>query len=137
MRAICGIVLLLLATSAYAQELTVICKYERSVDDDGKIGGTSGEMSVSVLFILPIGTSNNLKIKTTKSPCYEFVGDGDDMKIRGECLRYLGNGMAPKTKMLTTLKIDRVSGAFEQIVQFNDKGGLTHMGHCTPAARMF
>jgi hypothetical protein len=40
-------------------------------------------------------------------------------------------------EMLTVLKIDRVSGAFEQIVQFNDKGGLTHMGHCTPATRMF
>jgi hypothetical protein len=136
MRAICAIVLMLLATSAYAQELTVICKYERSVDD-GKISGTSGEMSVNVLFMLPIGTPNNLKIKTTKAPCYEFVGDGDDMKIRGVCLRYLGNGTAPKMKMLTVLKIDRVSGAFEEIVQFNDKGGLTHMGHCTPAIRMF
>jgi hypothetical protein len=80
MRAICAIVLMLLATSAYAQELTVICKYERSVND-GKISGTSGEMSVNVLFMLPIGTPNNLKIETTKAPCYEFVGDGDDMRI--------------------------------------------------------
>jgi hypothetical protein len=32
-------------------------------------------------------------------------------------------------KMLTTLKIDRVSGAFEQIVQFNDKGGLRSERH--------
>ena len=89
MRAICAIVLMLLATSAYAQELTVICKYERSVDDgedQRDLGGDVGQRPIH----LPIGTPNNLKIKTTKTPCYEFVGDGDDMRIRGVCLRYLG-----------------------------------------------
>jgi len=123
-----------ISSSACAQELTVLCRYEQTIDGAGKSSPTSGEMSVSATFIHPVGTPKNLKITTSKAPCYDFVGDGDDMKIGGTCIRFIEDG---KMKMQRTLKIDRVSGAFEEIVQFNDKGGLVHMGHCLAASRKF
>ena len=125
------------ASSAHAQEFSAVCRYETSIDDAGKSSPTHGEMSVSVSFMLPVGTPKNLQIKTTKAPCYEFLGDGDDMKIEGSCVRFLQSGPGPQMKMTTLLKIDRVSGAFEQTVSFNDRGGLVHVGHCVPARRMF
>ncbi|WLA65574.1 hypothetical protein [Bradyrhizobium diazoefficiens] len=94
-------------------------------------------MSVLVTFMLPVGAPKNVQIKTSKAPCYEFLGEGDEMKIEGSCVRFLKNGTGPQMKMATTLTIDRHSGAFEQIVQFNDKGGLVHTGHCIPAKKMF
>lgn len=55
----------------------------------------------------------------------------------GSCVRYLDNGNGPKMKMTTLLTIDRLSGAFEQMVQFNDKAGFVHNGRCAAAMKLF
>jgi hypothetical protein len=90
MRLITGIssLLILGANAAFAQEeIYLTCTYERTVENDGKVGATSGEMSVSVRFMLPLGKPKNLLIKTTKAPCYEFIGDGSEIRIEGTCNR--------------------------------------------------
>lgn len=137
MKVLFAAILLVVSFSASAQEISIVCKYERTIDDAGKSSPTTGEFSVNVAYMLPSGKPKNLRIRTTKAPCFEFLGDGDDMKIEGSCVRYIENGNAPKLKMTTMLAIDRLSGAFEQIVQFNDKGGLVHNGHCAAVSKRF
>jgi hypothetical protein len=138
MRVLVAVAMLALSSVfSWAQELTVVCKFERTFDDMGKSSPTTGQMSVSITYMSPAGKPKNVKIKTSKAPCYEFVGDGDDMKIEGTCTRFIENGPGPKTKMTSMLAIDRVRGSFEQIIQFNDKGGMVHNGQCAQATRAF
>ena len=59
------------------------------------------------------------------------------MKVEGTCVRDLENGTGPKMTMTTNLTIDRVSGAFQQMVQFNDKPGLVHIGRCAASKKAF
>ena len=55
MRAIFAAVLTLLTSVAYAQELTVICRYERTMDDTGKEFSNNWGVLAVVTFMLPIG----------------------------------------------------------------------------------
>jgi len=137
MRTIGAVVLAMLSSAAAAQELTVVCRYEHTTDDAGKISPTIGEFSAVVTYMLPIGRPKNLHFRTTKAPCYDFIGDGDEIKVEGTCVRFLEAGNGSKMKMTTNLTIDRVSGAFQQMVQFNDKPGLIHNGRCTAAKKAF
>lgn len=116
------------ATAARGQEISAVCKYEYTIDDQGKKGGTTGEFSLKAIYMLPVGQPLNVQVRTTKAPCYEFLANGDDMQISGTCTRAIQN-----MKMSYFYKIDRVSGAFEQHFSINDKGGLVHYGHCLPA----
>ncbi|WP_271504991.1 hypothetical protein [Bradyrhizobium sp. CCBAU 11357] len=116
------------STSALAQEITAVCTYERSIDDAGKSSATVGSFSVKIAYMLPIGQPLNVQVRTTKGPCFDFLAKGDEMAIHGGCVRTLEG----KMKVENLFTFDRVSGAFEQTVRFNDKGGLVHSGHCVP-----
>ncbi|MEY9884973.1 hypothetical protein [Bradyrhizobium sp. USDA 329] len=118
----------LIATVAQAQEISAICRYEYSIDDQGKKSDTAGEFSLKATYMLPAGKPLNVQLRTTKAPCFDFLATGDDMRIEGGCVR-----MLEKMKVYHRFTIDRVSGSFEESVQFNDKAGLIHYGRCTPA----
>jgi hypothetical protein len=106
------------------------------MDSEGKSGLTSGEMSVTINFMLPIGKPKNILIKTSKAPCYEFLGDASDLRIEGTCNRVIQ--FNSPTKYLQELTIDRVNGRFEQMIQYGEKGGaLIHYGRCLSVKKMF
>lgn len=115
---------------AAAQEITAVCTYERSVDDTGKSTATAGTFSAKIVYMLPIGQPLNVQVRTTKAPCFDFLATGDEMAIRGVCVREL---TTDKFKMEHRFTFDRISGTFEEIVRFNDKGGLVHYGRCAAA----
>ncbi|SFV01106.1 hypothetical protein [Bradyrhizobium arachidis] len=120
--------LMLLSPLAHAQEISAVCKYEFTVDDQGQKSGTSGDFSLKATYMLPPGQPLNVQVRTTKAPCYEFLANGDDMRISGTCARAVQN-----MKMVYVYKIDRISGAFEEHFSVNDRAGIVHYGHCLPA----
>lgn len=136
MRLFLGALLVLLCIdNARAQNFYLVCRYERTVEADGKSGPTTGEMSVHIQFVRPIGQANNVVIRTSKAPCYEFIGNGDDMRIEGACERVLQ--LNRPTRMSKDLTIDRVSGAFEEIYRLGESGGLVHYGRCSVTSKLF
>lgn len=134
MKAVSFLAVLLISTLAQAQQFNAVCKYEYSIEDTGKRSSTEGQFSVSFEFMLPAGKPKNVQFKTTKAPCFDFIGDGDDMKVEGTCIRYIDNG---KMKLTNIFTIDRVSGRLEHIFQVNDKAGLVHYGRCVPVSKAF
>jgi hypothetical protein len=78
MRAGIALALCLVSSSVLAEDVMVFCKYESSIDDTGKSGPTSGEVLVSFTFVLPAEKPKNVRIRTNKAPCSEFLGEGDD-----------------------------------------------------------
>jgi len=137
MRAGIALALCLISTSVFAEDAIVFCKYENSIDDKGKSGPTSGEVLVSFTFVLPVGKPKNVRIRTNKPPCSEFIGKGDDAKIEGTCISAVVNSAGAKARMTRTLSLDRTSGAFQEKVQFDGKGSIVHTGQCTLANKKF
>jgi hypothetical protein len=137
MRALIIAVCCLWTSASGAQdEIHLTCYFERSVDSEGKSGPTSGEMSVIVTFMLPIGKPKNILIKTSKAPCYEFLGDASDLRIEGTCDRFIQ--LKSPMKYMQELTIDRVNGRFEQMIQLGENGGaLVHHGRCSSVKKMF
>lgn len=128
MRPLFVIIALSFAPAAFAQEISAVCKYEYTIDDQGQKSGTTGDFSLKATYMLPPGQALNVQVRTTKAPCYEFLASGDDMRISGTCSRAVQN-----MKMVYVYKIDRMSGAFEEHFSIDDKAGIVHYGHCLPA----
>jgi hypothetical protein len=125
--------LCLTSSCAQAQELAAVCKYSYSVDDSGTRSSTSGQFSMKAIYMLPVGNPLNVQLRTTKAPCLDFLATGDDMVIQGGCIRMLQTNL----KVIHRFTFDRVSGAFQESVSFNDKGELTHYGTCVSAKPLF
>lgn len=126
------VIFLALMLTAQAQErIELACKFAYSIDDEGKQSPTSGEMSVIISF----ATSNRVSIQTNKAPCFQFPGVANEMQIEGVCVRTIQ--LSTPTKAKYELTVDRLTGAFQQMVNFNDKPGLIHYGRCARASRVF
>jgi hypothetical protein len=128
-----ALALCLISTAVFAEDAIVFCKNENSIDDKGKSGPTSGEVLVSFSFIRRVGKPKNVRIRTNKPPCSEFIGKGNDAKIEGTCIAAVVNSAGAKVKMTRTLSLDRTSGAFQEKVQFDARGSIVHTGQCTSA----
>ncbi|CAN0466610.1 unnamed protein product [Phaeothamnion confervicola] len=135
MRVLIGGALCALASLAEAQEFSAICKFERSEDYGRAVQAPIGEMSISITY-KSANPPQNVIIKTTKPPCLDFVGDGDELKVSGVCTQFPTSDSG-RYKYTIAFTFDRLTGAFQQLVQQNDVGRLIHHGRCTPATRVF
>jgi hypothetical protein len=131
MRAAIALAFCFISTAVFAEDAIVFCKYENSIDDKGKSGPTSGEVLVSFTFVRPAGKPKNVRIRTNKPPCSEFIGMGNDAKIEGTCIAAVVNSAGAKVRMTRTLSLNRTSGAFQEKVQFDARGSIVHTGQCT------
>jgi hypothetical protein len=97
---------LALPASAWAQVLTLHCRYESAYDGTKtgsktpKSGGFSAIVHMNELPAMA-------RIETTTSGCFDYVGGFDEQEVTGDC-----EGSLAGTKVKSTLTIDRINGEF-------------------------
>jgi hypothetical protein len=121
----------LLPAQAWAQvaELTLNCQYESSFDTkkpESEIPTTGGFSAIVRMQANQVAT-----IEATTIGCFDYVGGFSELEVAGDCERTAG-----QTKFKATLRIDRVSGAFEHDLLMGNSYTIFN-GHCAPGKKLF
>jgi hypothetical protein len=122
---------LLLPAQARAQvvELTLNCRYESAYEP--LKAQSEAPVSGSFSAIVRMQTNQVATMDATTSGCFDYVGTFNELEVAGECERDVAS-----TKVKATLRINRISGAFEEDLTIG-KSYTIFEGHCTPAKKLF
>jgi hypothetical protein len=135
--ALTTLLLLFLSLQAQAQvvELTLNCEYESTYDSKTSLEEkTTGGFSAIVRMQTIRDGANNATIRATTPFCFDFDGSFNELQVYGDCERNL----SPSEQFKATLRINRISGEFENtLVQGKNSGLRIYIGHCTPAKKLF
>ena len=122
---------LLLPAQAWAQttELTLNCQYESTIEP--LKAGSESPMSGGFSAIVRMTQAGAATIEATTFGCFDYVGSFTNLEVAGDCERTIAGD-----KIKETLRIDRISGAFEQTSVLG-KSFIISNGRCTPAKKLF
>jgi hypothetical protein len=125
----------MLSLPAAAQQFTATCKYE-GPNNNNAPANTRGEISISVTFRSPNGPKN-VHFKTTFAPCFDFVANGDDLKVEGSCAHDITDPTGPTRRRTWTFVLDRVTGMLQQTPQTDDLRQTPYYARCVKAEPIF
>ena len=130
--AVAAVGLLASVIHASASELHLVCNYEQTSTIEGGARATAGEIGVRIIFMKLVGPKN-VSVKTTNGPCSQFIADGDDLQIAGDC-----RGMVAGDRLYRSFKLNRLSGVLEDLLHFENKQSgkpdlLLQSGLCRPS----
>jgi hypothetical protein len=122
-------------SQASAKDISIICTYNGSYDDNGYEDLTPSDFSVR---IKEDAYGNALQASVTESMCqYKALDAYNDEVIRfSGCERFPWLKADEKTPE-AFMEIDRYTGAFKQYVEFPETGFLMHVGTCRAGSKKF
>jgi hypothetical protein len=122
-------------SQASAKDISIICTYNGSYDDNGYEDLTPSDFSVR---IKEDAYGNALQASVTESMCqYKALDAYNDEVIRfSGCVRWPWLKADQKTPE-AFMEIDRYTGAFKQYTKFPDGGFLMHVGTCRAGSKKF
>ena len=127
--------LITIGSQASAKDISIICTYHGSYDENGYEELTPSDFSVRIKEDV---YGNARQASVTEAMCkYKSLDVYNDEVIRfSGCERFPWLKADEKTPE-AFMEIDRYTGAFKQYVEFPETGFLMHVGTCRAGSKKF